>query len=437
MIALSGWAAAPARKPLILRGARQVGKTHLLNEFGSEKFPSVHYLNFEEDTALSRIFEQDLRPPRIVDEIRFHLGRPISTSSDLLIFDEIQRCPKALTSLKYFNESLPELAVCAAGSLLGVTLTPDSFPVGNVTFLDLYPLSFEEFLDGIGESMLLQALRSLTVAVPLPLMAHEKLWEYWKHYLVVGGMPEAVTVYAARRHDSLFDAFTATRQTQQDLLTTYVNDIAKHSGKLNAMHVERLWRNVPAQLARVQDGHSPRFRFKDAVPGIAGYERLSGAIDWLESAGLLIKTFIIEKPLIPLSSQQHDNRFKLYCHDIGLLGALSGIAPQTFLHYGFGSYQGYIAENVVAQELVAAGCRPLHSWNGRTAEIEFLLEQGGVITPIEVKSGTITKARSLTVYQQKYSPTQALILSGRNVWSSDLRRGLPIYAAGRVPVISA
>jgi predicted AAA+ superfamily ATPase len=433
---LSSWMSSANRKPVILRGARQVGKTYLLKEFGQAAFPVVHYVNFEEDPKLARIFEQDLRPGRIVDELRFYLGKPISTTTDLIIFDEIQRCPQALTALKYFNEELPEMALCAAGSLLGVCLAPDSFPVGKVSFIDLYPLNFEEFLKGIGESMLAQTLREVKASTSLPEMAHEKLWELWKHYLVVGGMPEAVNCYAAGRHASLFDAFTGVRQIQRDLIDTYVNDIAKHSGKTNALHIERLWRSIPAQLARMQDGQSPRFRFKDAIEGISGYQRLSGAIDWLESAGLLLKTFIVERPNTPLSSQQQENRFKLYCHDTGLLGALSGLAPEVFVHYGFGSYQGYIAENFVAQELVVDGFHPLHSWQGRTSEVEFLLESGGTITPVEVKSGRVTNAKSLTVYQQKFSPTQAIVLSGKNVWRSASRTGVPVYAAGRLRTIS-
>jgi predicted AAA+ superfamily ATPase len=427
---LKDWKSSVNRKPLILRGARQVGKTWLLKEFGLSEFPAVHYVNFEEDERFGRLFETDLHPARILDELRFHFGRAIDPVSDLLFFDEIQRCPRALTALKYFNEEMPEVAVCAAGSLLGVCLSPETFPVGKVAFLDLFPMTFEEFLLGIGEPMLAQALLSIELGKPLPEMAHERLWGLWKHYLIVGGMPEAVKVYSARRADSLYDAFTAVRKTQRDLTDAYLSDIAKHSGKINALHIERLWRNVPAQLARMQDAQSPRFRFKDAVPGVSGYERLSGPLDWLESAGLLIRTFIVEFPAMPLSSQVLENRFKLYFHDTGMLGSIGAIAPEAVNNYGFGSYQGYVAENFVAQELTAAGHRPLYAWQGRTSEIEFLLAHGSETIPLEVKSGLSTKAKSLGVYQEKFAPSRALLLSGKNVWQSGVRLGLPLYAAG-------
>jgi uncharacterized protein len=429
---LQRWKTATARKPLILRGARQVGKTWLLQEFGRSAFPAMHYVNFEEDERLGQLFEKELRPARILDELRFHFGRPLDAAADVLVLDEIQRCPRALTALKYFHEEIPELAICAAGSLLGVCLAPEAFPVGKVTFLDLFPLTFAEFLLGLDEKILAQALNAMLPSVPLPEMAHERLWEMWKQYLVVGGMPEAVKQFAVRRDGSLYDAFTAVRQTQRDLADAYLADLAKHSGKVNALHIERLWRNVPAQLARMQDVQSPRFRFKDAVAGVVGYERLSGPLDWLESAGLLIRTFIVEKPNIPLSSQVVENRFKLYFHDTGMLGSVAGLAPAAVNAYGFGSYQGYVAENVVAQELAAAGRRPLYSWQGRTSEIEFLLEQGAEIIPLEIKSGLSTKAKSLTVYQEKHAPTRALLLGGRNVWQSGARLGLPLYAAGQL-----
>lgn len=427
---LNEWKAAPSRPPLILRGARQVGKTYLLKGFGAAAFPQIHYLNFEEDPHLAKLFEPDLRPARILDELRFHLNHAIAPATDLVIFDEIQACPKALTALKYFNENMPELAVCAAGSLLGLALTPGSFPVGKVAFLDLYPLSFEEFLEGLGETISADALRAMVLGQPLPLAAHERLWENWKQYLVVGGMPAVVNAFVAKRAVGLFDACAAARQMQHQLIASYEADIAKHSGKTNAMHIARVWRSVPAQLARMQNGGSPRFRFKDAVDGARGHAQLAGPIDWLESAGLLHKTFIVEASTMPLAAQTKNSCFKLYSHDTGLLGAMGGLPPETLLRYGFGSYQGYVAENFVAQELKAAGQRDLYSWQSRTSEVEFLLPIGSEIVPVEVKSGMLTHAKSLGVYQGKYAPQQAVVLSGKNGWQADNRLGAPVYAAG-------
>ena len=428
---LHRWKTSVNRKPLILRGARQVGKTYSLKEFGGAVFPRYHYVNFEKDEKLGRIFEQDLKPDRILDELQFYLDRPIDRRQDLVILDEIQRCSKALTSLKYFSEEMPELALCAAGSLLGVALQPDSFPVGKIEFLEMYPLSFDEFLDGVGKERLAELIRKHDVTRPFPEMAHEQLWGLWKRYLVVGGLPDAVNRYRERQ-DNFYEAVQAIRKTQRDLLEAYLADMAKHSGKSNALHIEKLWRNVPAQLARSLDGSAGKFRLREGIPGIRGYERLSAPLDWLECANLLLRTPIIDAVGVPLSGHVKENRFKLYFFDVGLLGAASGIAPATFLDYGFGSYQGYVAENFVAQELRAAGDKTLFCWQGRTSEVEFLLEREGEVVPVEVKSGWVTQSKSLKVYMERYRPPRAYILSADNGRRGNIVRHLPLYAAGRL-----
>jgi hypothetical protein len=428
---LNRWKTSVNRKPLILRGARQVGKTYSLKEFGGAAFPRFHYVNFEKDGKLGRIFERDLKPDRILDELQFYLDRPIDRRQDLVIFDEIQRSSKALTSLKYFSEEMPEMALCAAGSLLGVALQPDSFPVGKIQFLDMYPLSFDEFLDGAGKERLAELIRKHDLTQPFPETAHEQLWGLWKHYLVVGGLPDAVNRYRERQ-ESLYEAVQAIRKAQRDLLEAYLADMAKHSGKSNALHIEKLWRNVPAQLARAQNGSAGKFKLREGIPGIRGYERLSAPLDWLECANLLIRTPIIDAVGVPLSGYAKENRFKLYFFDVGLLGAASGIAPATFLNYDFGSYQGYVAENFVAQELRAAGDKTLFCWQGRTAEVEFLLEREGEVVPVEVKSGWVTQSKSLKVYMERYRPPRAYILSANNISRRNIVCYLPLYAAGRL-----
>jgi predicted AAA+ superfamily ATPase len=426
---LSEWKNSENRKPLMLRGARQVGKTYSLKQFGETGFKNFHYINFEEDERISRIFDGDLKPQRIIDELRFYLNRNIDPAADLVIFDEIQRCGRALTSLKYFCEEMPRLALCAAGSLLGVTLNAESFPVGKVTFLDLHPMNLAEFLQGAGEEELFGLLRDHDPEEPYPVIAHDRLWELWKHYLVVGGLPAIVKEYAAGRAN-LYEAMNRVRKMQRDLFTSYLGDIAKHSGKTNALHIERLWRNVPEQLARNINGTAPKFRFKDAVRGMRGYERLSGPISWLRSAGLIIKTSIVEKAAVPLSAFAPENNFKLYMSDVGMLGAVSDIQPEIFLRYGFGTYQGYVAENFVAQELTAAGFSELYCWQGRTAEIEFLLPSGQGIVPLEVKSGSVTNSKSLGVFENRFRPERSYILSARNSGRRVSRRLLPLYCAG-------
>ncbi len=425
------WKNRKPRKPLILRGARQVGKTYALKMFGESAFPLYHYFNFEEDERLGRIFEKDLQPERILTELQFHRDCSIDRENDLIILDEIQRCPRALTSLKYFAEEMPALALCAAGSLLGVCLGGESFPVGKVTFLDLMPMNFEEFLNGIGSSRLAELITGTDFSAPFPETAHDQLWELWKHYLVVGGLPEVVNAYAARQ-DNVYEAMQAVRKTQKDLLEAYIADIAKHSGKTNALHIERLWKNVPEQLARAQDGSAPKFKFRGSFPGARGYERLAGSLDWLESAKLIIRTSIVSSSAIPLSGLRTENRFKLYFFDTGLLGAMSDISPTSILQYGFGSYQGYVAENFAAQELQAAGVMSLYAWQGRSSEVEFLIEGAKGVVPVEVKSGRVTQSKSLGVYEQKYHPVHSYVLSAGNIKRRNKRCYVPIYTAGRL-----
>ncbi|MFQ6616951.1 MAG: ATP-binding protein [Fidelibacterota bacterium] len=426
---LIDWRRSSPRKPLILRGARQVGKTYLLREFGREQFPQWHYVNFEEDRRVRQIFERDLRPERIVNELQLYLNKKISPDTDLVIFDEIQHCPRALTSLKYFSEQMPQLALCSAGSLLGITLNTESFPVGKVSFLDMFPLTFTEFLQGTEENLLYDALSRSALKKPLPDIAHERLWELWKWYLITGGLPEVVATFNLSK-DNLFEAFQSVRKLQKDLIDTYLADIAKHSGKINAMHIERLWRNVPSQLASTLDGSAPKFRFKDAVPGYRGYRQLSGPLEWLESTGLLLRTFIVKKAEIPLASFRKENWFKLYFFDVGILSAMSDLTPQTILDYDFHRFKGYVAENFVAQELRAIGLSDLYCWQGRTSEVDFLLETPRGIIPIEVKSGQLTQSKSLKVFTEKYSPYRSVVVSGRNVShiGRTQRYNLPIYS---------
>jgi hypothetical protein len=408
-----------------------VGKTYILKEFGREAFPGFHYFNFEADERLGRIFEQDLKPQRLLDELQFYLDKVIDWRQDLVIFDEIQRCPKALTSLKYFYEDMPELALCAAGSLLGVTLHLDSFPVGKIQFLDMYPLTFYEFLTGVGRERLAALIREHDLREPLPEIAHDQLWDLWKHFLIVGGLPEAVTHYG-KRQGNLYEAVQVIRKCQTDLVEAYLADMAKHCGKTNALHIQRLWRSVPTQLAQAQNGSAGKFKLREGIPGVRGYQRLSAPLDWLEGANLVIRVPIVDHPGIPLAGSAKENRFKLYFFDVGLLGAMSGIAPATLLNYGFGSYQGYVAENFVAQELRAAGNKTLYCWQGRTAEVEFLLEKEGQILPVEVKSGWVTQSKSLKVFVDRYHPPEAFILSAKNITRRNINRYLPLYATGRL-----
>ncbi len=413
-----------------MTGARQVGKTFALKTFGTASYGNTRYLNFEEEPGLAAIFEKDLKPERILQEISFHLDTTIDSERDLLVFDEIQDAPKALTSLKYFSEERPGLSLCGAGSLLGIHLTGSPFPVGKVEFLDLHPMSFAEFLQGIGDEKSFRFLESFDFKEAVPEVVHNHLWDMLKIYLIVGGLPEAVSTYAALKGDP-YRAFEEVRKKQRDLITAYLADMAKHAGKVNSMHIERIWSSVPAQLARTQDGSAPKFQFKGVVPGVQGYARMAGAMDWLKAAGIVHKVPIVNKAWLPLSAYGEESTFKLYMFDVGLLGALGGLSPKVLLDFSFGSYKGYIAENFALQEMIALG-ETVVSWRENTAEVEFLLERDGVVVPVEIKSGWVTKAKSLKVFTEKYQSPRRIILSGRN-FSRDRSRGafqVPLYLAG-------
>ncbi len=434
MARLLQWKQEKHRKPLLLKGVRQVGKTHLLKGFGKLHFPQLHYFNFEKQPDLAKIFDPDLVPQRILNELSFHQDRPIHVGKDLVVFDEIQECPQALTSLKYFQEDCPELHLCGAGSLLGLHLSPSSFPVGKVTFETLYPLSFEEFLMALGDKSL-PILEKLTSKDTIPEIVHEHLWEQLKRYFIVGGLPEAVATYCENQ-DHLFEAFSLVRKKQDDLVNSYYADIAKHAGKVNAMHIDRVFRSVPAQLSHVQDGTVARFKFKGVVPGITHYDRLAGAIDWLEATGLVIKVPIVNTGYLPFKGYSKENFFKLLLFDVGILGNMSGISPKTLLDADYGSYKGYFAENFVAQELISAGNPSLFTWQEQQAEIEFLMEIEGKAIPIEVKSGLSTKAKSLKLFAEKYNPPYQAIFSGCPLQArpSEKLRYYPLYLTGWFPL---
>jgi uncharacterized protein len=432
---LQEWLRSPHRKPLIIGGVRQCGKTYLLQHFGANEFPNFHYFNFEKEPELAKVFESNLDPRPIINQLSFQHNKHIDIMKDLVIFDEIQAIPRALTSLKYFQENMPELALCCAGSLLGVKLNHEPYPVGKVQTGHLYPLSFIEFLRAIDEGFsadLIDTCHSNTIIPPL---VHDRLWERLKWYFIVGGLPEAVQTFIDNKND-LFVAFEKVREKQAQLLSDYYSDITKHSGKVNAMHIDRIWRSIPNQLARSVDGSSKRYQFHSIIEGIDRYSRCANAIDWLENAGLTFKLPIIETIEQPLSAYVEENRFKLYVFDVGMLGALSGLAPKTILEYQYGTYKGYFAENFVIQEFVSTNCNDLYSWQEGRTEVEFVRNINGDILPIEVKSGNVTHAKSLQKFVEKYKSKYRTIMSGRP-FKIDVPNGVhsyPLYLASRFPI---
>ena len=430
---LDAWKDTEERKPLLLQGARQVGKTYVLEQFGRERFERVHRFDFSEEPALKTVFELDLKPDRIIRDLGLYRDLDISVEHDLLIFDEIQQCPKALSSLKYFAEQMPKAYICGSGSLLGVGLSDELFPVGKILHLHLYPLNFREFLCGMGKSRLEEAWLTMSLNNPVSEIIHRKLWEYFKYYLVTGGLPEVVVEFR-KRFDRINEAFEYVRILQAGLIKDYLGDIAKHAGKLKSVRVEAVFRNIPIQLAR-EVMNAKKFIFKDVLPTASRYVTLEGPIEWLVKAGLIHKVMICSRADLPFKAYADERKVKLYLFDVGILGAMLDLSPKTIFGYEYGQYKGYFAENVVLTELVARWKHSFYSWQRNTAEIEFLMDIDGEVIPVEVKAGVNRKAKSLKVFRERYNSRQSLLLTAAEI--RDMGEGrvhLPLYLAARFPV---
>lgn len=395
------WQTAKERKPLILKGVRQVGKTTSLKKFGSVAFDTVHYFNFERQKNIHSVFTKETSPDAIIDALTLLSERKIDLTRDLIILDEIQQCPAALTSLKYFSEEKPWAYVMAAGSLLGIKLGEDSFPVGKIEIHELFPLSFTEFLAAIEKEPLAKAvLQSPSQTTVLAI--EEKIFELFTHYCVTGGLPESVQTYidGTKTKATLLERLFAVREKQKDLIETYENDMAKHSGKLHSMHIRRVWEDVPRQLSRMNQ----KFQFKDVIPGKRSFADLVGPLDWLLSAGLLIQSPIINEAQVPLKNYIQPNQFRLFCFDIGILSALADFPIPAILNLTNENllFKGPFLENFVAQTLHRFEI-PIFTWMRNTSEIEFLIQtKYGQIIPIEVKSRINSKAKSLRLFLEKY-----------------------------------
>lgn len=388
------------RKPLILRGARQVGKTWLLKDFGKRFFKNVCYINFEQKDVLGAIFEGTLSPQRIIEQLSVYTGSKILPNDTLLIFDEVQEMPRALTSLKYFAEETPEYAICCAGSLLGVALHEGtSFPVGKVEILDLYPLSFHEFLLANGEEMLLNYIlrdghRDLDPFT-------EKLTDYLKKYFVIGGMPSAILKWLDT-HD-FFDV----EDVQKQLVAAYENDFSKHAPKQMIEKIRYVWDSIPSQLAK----ENKKFVYGLVRDGARARE-YEDAIMWLSDAGEIIRTYNISKPDVPLKAYADLKSFKVFLLDVGLLRCMSGVSPKVILEGSriFEEFKGALTEQYVCQELqLFKRLQTNYYWtSSSTAEIDFLISDGMEVYPLECKAGLTMNAKSLKVYRQKYMPKYVL-----------------------------
>ena len=432
--ALNEWRKAIIRKPLLLEGARQTGKTWLLKEFGRKEFKQIVYCNFEEEPLLEEIFRNSLKPSDIIPKLSIHTHTDIRPGKTLLILDEVQLSNSALNSLKYFCEEMPELHVAAAGSLLGLRLSkPRSFPVGKVTLMDVFPMTFLEFLDAVDESQLRAMLESLSALESLPELFHVKLTDLLKVYYVVGGMPEALDTYVRER------SLERVRVVQRNILNTYALDFTKHAPKEDVPRLGIVWNSIPAYLAK----ENKKFIFSCLANGARAREYES-SLQWLADANLIHRSYAVESVQQPLTGSADRSAFKVFSLDVGLLAAQARIPVETVVKGDdlFNTYRGAFVENYVAQQLTALMSDEngeLHYWRSesRKAEVDFLVTLHGQILPLEAKAGVNPKSKSLGVYRERFKPKLSLRTTLLNLKQQDTLVNIPLYAIGVTPRITA
>lgn len=416
------WKNSIDRKPLILQGARQVGKTYTTLSFGKEYYKSCVYFNLENNSELIKIFERDLDPERIIMELSAKSGQTILKHDTLLFFDEIQACEHALTSLKYFNENANDYHIIAAGSLLGVAVNREkySFPVGKVDFMNMYPLDFEEFLSAMGQEKLIDAIKESFYA-NTPLSIHETAMDFYRKYLLIGGMPSAVMQYIDK------EDFDFVKSVQKNINDAYIADMAKYATPNETTKIMAAFESIPAQLAK----ENRKFQYKVIRSG-AKANQYETPIDWLKSSGIIIKCNKVTEGNLPLKAYCDFSSFKIYLGDIGLLTSKFDIPANVILSGNphFDRFKGALAENYAAQTLTARGHNIFYWESNGKAEIDFVMQgKEGNIIPIEVKSGEHTKAKSLSVFFSKYDCDYAIRISGKNFGLENGIKAVPLYAA--------
>lgn len=419
---LEKWKTQPKRKPLIIQGARQVGKTWAMKHFGERHFTQTAYINFDNNPRMKTLFAGDYDINRLILGLKIESGVGIRAEDTLLIFDEIQEAPQALSSLKYFYENAPQFSIVAAGSLLGVSLHHQvSFPVGKVDFLPMYPMDFQEFLTALGKQDLVQLLEMRD----WPLLAAMKTAyiDLLRQYYFVGGMPEAVQTFVDTQN------FDAVRQVQRNLLAAYEQDFSKHiQDGQTVQKVRSIWSSIPEQLAK----ENKKFIYSNLQKG-ARSKDYEIALQWLKDSGLVHCVPRIKKPHLPLSAYQ-DNAFKLYGLDVGLLAAQSRLDVSVLLEGSriFTEFKGTLTEQYVLQQLIAAQENPVFYWAAErgTAEVDFVLQRRQSVIPIEVKAEENLKAKSLKVYVEQFQPEQAMRFSMADYREQDWLVNVPLYGCG-------
>ena len=414
------WKADKERKPLVVRGARQVGKTWLMKEFGQTCYDSFVYFNFDEEDELKSIFEANKNPQRIIELLSIIAGEKILPGETLVIFDEIQECPEALNSLKYFKEKANEYHVIAAGSLLGTLLAkPKSYPVGMVNLLDLYPLTFDEFLEAVNPS-LYAFYESIVKEQTIEEIFHNRLLEAYNSYLVIGGMPECVASWVKYRDPAKVS------QIQRELLEIYENDFSKHNGSVNSGRILMVFRSIVSQLAK------PNEKFMYGAVREGGRARdFEEAIEWLVSAGMLNRVYNVSKIEHPLSAFDKLDAFKLFVFDTGLLKHMAGIDNSAILLKSDYQFKGPLTENYVLQQLRGQFEIEPRYYSDKNSELDFVLQYGTEIIPVEAKGGEDKSAPSFKKYVSDHQPRHAIRFSKRGYRKDGLITNIPLYLAGK------
>lgn len=420
---LYDWKEKEVRKPLIVRGARQVGKTWLMKEFAASAYKQFAYINFEDNEVMKDVFQKDFDIERILMAIQLVTGVVVDVET-LIIFDEIQEAPRGLTALKYFQEKAPQYHVIAAGSLLGIAMhRNDSFPVGKVDFIDLYPLSFSEFLSAIGQ----ESFASLLEKKDWTLIStfRSKFVDFLKQYYFVGGMPEVVNAFVERKD------YAVVRQLQQNILDSYDRDFSKHAPIAEVPRIRMVWRSVPSQLAK----ENRKFIYGVVKEG-ARAKDFELAIEWLIDAGLIYKINRVKKSGIPLSAYEDFSAFKLFMLDTGLLGAMSGLPAQALLDGSalFSDFKGAITEQYVLQQLKSKKGLNIYYWSSDSSrgELDFLLQRDMDIIPVEVKAEENLQSKSLRVFVEKNTGLHGIRFSMSNYREQEWMTNYPLYSVGYV-----
>lgn len=422
---LIAWKKSSRRKPLIVRGVRQCGKTWLLKEFGLLHFKETAYFNFERQRDLSSLFTGTIDPERIIMELGALCGKTLKPQQTLIIFDEIQNSPEALNSLKYFCEEKSEYAIVAAGSLLGVTLSAQiGFPVGKVNFMELTPCTFAEYL-AAADPALSGYCNQIAVLSPLPEAFTRRLEKHLRDYLAWGGMPEVLTTFMETADISKTEA------VQQEILQSYELDFSKHAPGSDIPKLFLLWNSIPAQLARA----NAKFMYGEVKSG-ARAKDLEDALRWLLEAGLIHRINRLEQPVIPVTAYEDRRKFKIYLADTGILRKMAQIPVSAVLLNKdiFGEFKGRLVENYVQQQLASMGVNPIHYWtSGNTAEVDFVIQLDELILPVEVKSGLNVRSHSMQVYRGKYTPKVAVRFSMQNLKHDNGLLNVPLYLIDQLP----